>query len=154
MMTNGARLGNLPLRAALSPLKLGGRTSPVPLPVPQTELQSYGQPPRPCLLLACGDQVVSRIAKNPLRDRRGLLLIQYLQGSGRCACVWFSRVSQGHTNPSRATFNLKKKLNMGAGGSAEDKHSRELEKRLKEDADKDARTVKLLLLGNHSLGSL
>ncbi|TMS18915.1 Guanine nucleotide-binding protein G(t) subunit alpha [Larimichthys crocea] len=36
---------------------------------------------------------------------------------------------------------------MGAGGSAEDKHSRELEKKLKEDADKDARTVKLLLLG-------
>lgn len=37
---------------------------------------------------------------------------------------------------------------MGAGGSAEDKRSRELEKKLKEDADKDARTVKLLLLGN------
>lgn len=39
---------------------------------------------------------------------------------------------------------------MGAGASAEEKHSRELEKKLKEDADKDARTVKLLLLGNHS----
>lgn len=37
---------------------------------------------------------------------------------------------------------------MGAGASAEEKHSRELEKKLKEDADKDARTVKLLLLGN------
>ena len=36
---------------------------------------------------------------------------------------------------------------MGAGGSAEDKRSRELEKKLKEDADIDARTVKLLLLG-------
>ncbi|KAF3856212.1 hypothetical protein F7725_016935 [Dissostichus mawsoni] len=36
---------------------------------------------------------------------------------------------------------------MGAGASAEDKHSRELEKKLKEDADIDARTVKLLLLG-------
>lgn len=36
---------------------------------------------------------------------------------------------------------------MGAGASAEEKHSRELEKKLKEDADKDARTVKLLLLG-------
>ncbi|KAI4826738.1 guanine nucleotide-binding protein G(t) subunit alpha-1 [Gymnodraco acuticeps] len=36
---------------------------------------------------------------------------------------------------------------MGAGASAEDKHSRELEKKLKEDADMDARTVKLLLLG-------
>lgn len=38
---------------------------------------------------------------------------------------------------------------MGAGASAEEKHSRELEKKLKEDADKDARTVKLLLLGKH-----
>ncbi|XP_078066041.1 guanine nucleotide-binding protein G(t) subunit alpha-1 isoform X1 [Mustelus asterias] len=36
---------------------------------------------------------------------------------------------------------------MGAGASAEEKHSRDLEKKLKEDADKDARTVKLLLLG-------
>uniref|UniRef100_A0A3Q3XBW4 Uncharacterized protein n=1 Tax=Mola mola TaxID=94237 RepID=A0A3Q3XBW4_MOLML len=35
---------------------------------------------------------------------------------------------------------------MGAGASAEEKHSRELEKKLKEDADKDARTVKLLLI--------
>lgn len=34
---------------------------------------------------------------------------------------------------------------MGAGASAEEKHSRELEKKLKDDADKDARTVKLLL---------
>lgn len=42
---------------------------------------------------------------------------------------------------------------MGAGGSAEDKHSRELEKKLKEDADKDARTVKLLLLGKDTLGN-
>lgn len=39
---------------------------------------------------------------------------------------------------------------MGAGASAEEKRSRELEKKLKEDADKDARTVKLLLLGNDS----
>lgn len=38
-------------------------------------------------------------------------------------------------------------LRMGAGASAEEKHSRELEKKLKEDAEKDARTVKLLLLG-------
>lgn len=36
---------------------------------------------------------------------------------------------------------------MGAGASAEEKRSRELEKKLKEDADIDARTVKLLLLG-------
>ncbi|XP_034961890.1 guanine nucleotide-binding protein G(t) subunit alpha-1 [Zootoca vivipara] len=36
---------------------------------------------------------------------------------------------------------------MGAGASAEEKHSRELEKKLKEDAEMDARTVKLLLLG-------
>lgn len=50
---------------------------------------------------------------------------------------------------------------MGAGASAEEKHSRELEKKLKEDAEKDARTVKLLLLGRgvgqcgggHSCGS-
>lgn len=41
---------------------------------------------------------------------------------------------------------------MGAGASAEEKHSRELEKKLKEDAEKDARTVKLLLLGR-GLGS-
>ncbi len=39
---------------------------------------------------------------------------------------------------------------MGAGASAEEKHSRELEKKLKEDADIDARTVKLLLLGNNT----
>lgn len=39
---------------------------------------------------------------------------------------------------------------MGAGASAEEKHSKELEKKLKEDADKDARTVKLLLLGNNT----
>lgn len=39
------------------------------------------------------------------------------------------------------------KSRMGAGASAEEKRSRELEKKLKEDADKDARTVKLLLLG-------
>lgn len=39
---------------------------------------------------------------------------------------------------------------MGAGASAEEKHSRELEKKLKEDADKDARTVKLLLLGKNN----
>lgn len=38
---------------------------------------------------------------------------------------------------------------MGAGASAEEKHSRELEKKLKEDAEKDARTVKLLLLGRN-----
>lgn len=36
---------------------------------------------------------------------------------------------------------------MGAGASAEEKRSKELEKKLKEDGDKDARTVKLLLLG-------
>lgn len=36
---------------------------------------------------------------------------------------------------------------MGAGASAEDKKSKELEKQLQEDADKDAKTVKLLLLG-------
>lgn len=39
---------------------------------------------------------------------------------------------------------------MGAGASAEEKRSRELEKKLKEDADIDARTVKLLLLGKDS----
>lgn len=39
---------------------------------------------------------------------------------------------------------------MGAGASAEEKRSKELEKKLKEDADKDARTVKLLLLGKVS----
>lgn len=36
---------------------------------------------------------------------------------------------------------------MGSGASAEDKRSRELEKKLQEDADKEAKTVKLLLLG-------
>lgn len=40
---------------------------------------------------------------------------------------------------------------MGAGASAEEKHSRELEKKLKDDADKDARTVKLLLLGKQRM---
>ncbi|KAG7472508.1 hypothetical protein MATL_G00109540 [Megalops atlanticus] len=38
-------------------------------------------------------------------------------------------------------------LEMGSGASAEDKKSKELEKQLQEDADKDAKTVKLLLLG-------
>lgn len=40
---------------------------------------------------------------------------------------------------------------MGSGASAEDKEmakkSKELEKQLQEDADKEAKTVKLLLLG-------
>lgn len=40
---------------------------------------------------------------------------------------------------------------MGSGASAEDKEmakrSKELEKKLQEDADKEAKTVKLLLLG-------
>ncbi|CAG07506.1 unnamed protein product, partial [Tetraodon nigroviridis] len=36
---------------------------------------------------------------------------------------------------------------MGAGASAEDKKSKELEKQLQEDAEKDSKTVKLLLLG-------
>lgn len=40
---------------------------------------------------------------------------------------------------------------MGAGASAEDKKSKELEKQLQEDADKDAKTVKLLLLGKWTL---
>lgn len=43
---------------------------------------------------------------------------------------------------------------MGSGASAEDKElakrSKELEKKLQEDADKEAKTVKLLLLGEHS----
>ncbi|KAG5282153.1 hypothetical protein AALO_G00052800 [Alosa alosa] len=36
---------------------------------------------------------------------------------------------------------------MGAGASAEDKRSKELEKQLQEEADKESKTVKLLLLG-------
>lgn len=36
---------------------------------------------------------------------------------------------------------------MGAGASAEGKRSKELEKQLQEDADKESKTVKLLLLG-------
>ncbi|KAJ8360650.1 hypothetical protein SKAU_G00171750 [Synaphobranchus kaupii] len=36
---------------------------------------------------------------------------------------------------------------MGSGASAEDRKSKELEKQLQQDADKDAKTVKLLLLG-------
>lgn len=40
---------------------------------------------------------------------------------------------------------------MGAGASAEDKKSKELEKQLQEDADKDSKTVKLLLLGKYLL---
>lgn len=40
---------------------------------------------------------------------------------------------------------------MGAGASAEDKKSKELEKQLQEDADKDSKTVKLLLLGKSTL---
>lgn len=42
---------------------------------------------------------------------------------------------------------------MGAGASAEDKKSKELEKQLQEDAEKDSKTVKLLLLGESTLGS-
>lgn len=44
---------------------------------------------------------------------------------------------------------------MGAGGSVEDKalaaKSKELEKQLAEDADKESKTVKLLLLGKELL---
>lgn len=44
---------------------------------------------------------------------------------------------------------------MGSGASAEDKEiakkSKELEKQLQEDADKEAKTVKLLLLGKKSV---
>lgn len=40
---------------------------------------------------------------------------------------------------------------MGAGASAEDKKSKELEKQLQEDAEKDSKTVKLLLLGKSTL---
>lgn len=40
---------------------------------------------------------------------------------------------------------------MGAGASAEDKKSKELEKQLQEDAEKDSKTVKLLLLGKWTL---
>lgn len=40
---------------------------------------------------------------------------------------------------------------MGAGASAEDKKSKELEKQLQEDAEKDSKTVKLLLLGKRTL---
>ncbi|KAI2663763.1 Guanine nucleotide-binding protein G(t) subunit alpha-1 [Labeo rohita] len=49
-------------------------------------------------------------------------------------------------NPSKTPNNSSESV-WGPGASAEEKHSRELEKKLKEDADKDARTVKLLLLG-------
>lgn len=38
-------------------------------------------------------------------------------------------------------------VEMGSGASAEDKKSKELEKQLQEDAAKESRTVKLLLLG-------
>lgn len=51
------------------------------------------------------------------------------------------------TSKERALNRRAAGLTMGAGASAEEKHSRELEKKLKEDAEKDARTVKLLLLG-------
>lgn len=40
---------------------------------------------------------------------------------------------------------------MGAGASAEDKKSKELEKQLQQDAEKDSKTVKLLLLGKQTL---
>lgn len=40
---------------------------------------------------------------------------------------------------------------MGAGASAEDKKSKELEKQLQEDAEKDSKTVKLLLLGKSTI---
>lgn len=40
---------------------------------------------------------------------------------------------------------------MGAGASAEDKKSKELEKQLQEDAEKDSKTVKLLLLGKSTV---
>ena len=46
---------------------------------------------------------------------------------------------------------------MGSGASAEDKEiakkSKELEKQLQEDADKESKTVKLLLLGKEVQGS-
>lgn len=42
---------------------------------------------------------------------------------------------------------------MGAGASAEDKRSKELEKQLQEEADKESKTVKLLLLGKTAVSS-
>lgn len=51
------------------------------------------------------------------------------------------------TSKERVSRRAAGTARMGAGASAEEKHSRELEKKLKEDAEKDARTVKLLLLG-------
>lgn len=42
---------------------------------------------------------------------------------------------------------------MGAGASAEDKRSKELEKQLQEEADKESKTVKLLLLGKRAVSS-
>lgn len=42
---------------------------------------------------------------------------------------------------------------MGAGASAEDKKSKELEKQLQEEADKESKTVKLLLLGKRAVSS-
>ncbi|KAF3860343.1 hypothetical protein F7725_000598, partial [Dissostichus mawsoni] len=56
---------------------------------------------------------------------------------------------------SRVTVNISiledleflEEESMGAGASAEDQKSKDLEKQLQQDADKDAKTVKLLLLG-------
>lgn len=101
----------------------------------------------PCSSLAPPTQVVRDIPKIPLRLktihqitkiqlRCELYRRQHLEASGQAS---------GH--PERTSFPWSR-VSMGAGASAEEKHSRELERKLKDDADKDARTVKLLLLGN------
>ncbi|KAJ6667783.1 hypothetical protein lerEdw1_016104 [Lerista edwardsae] len=54
---------------------------------------------------------------------------------------------QSMQKPFKGNKKGRSNWEMGTGASAEEKHSRELEKKLKEDAEKEARVVKLLLLG-------
>lgn len=72
---------------------------------------------------------------------------QSAAGALEAAGGWSSLPILVLTSKERVSRRAAGTARMGAGASAEEKHSRELEKKLKEDAEKDARTVKLLLLG-------
>lgn len=90
------------------------------------------------------------------RDLGPVLVAHRVDGGGggghrepalEAAGSWSSLPILVLTSKERVVNRRAAGLRMGAGASAEEKHSRELEKKLKEDAEKDARTVKLLLLG-------
>lgn len=71
--------------------------------------------------------------------------------SPRCACYLLEELEKPGDLEEIVELLEEENEAMGSGASAEDKEmakrSKELEKKLQEDADKEAKTVKLLLLG-------